>query len=225
MDCPLPTIHFFMWKFYQVFMLCINIFSYQVFSNLSPLCSVLVSISPCSAALTNKPWNSGAQPSYRTLISQSDVSQAALLQQWLRDSSWFHLSTLHLRTVSFQWWGGERSGEYTPTLNCLRMEATHHFHSHSPWGELNRKVPNDLQGSLGNIGKHVDIWSALLCYRLPQQGWLPSLPGTTWVLALTSLASRKTLSPRQTEKVGHPSTSPWLVSLYNHVILVCFHFI
>lgn len=37
-------------------------FSYKVFLDLSHLCSILVRISPCSAALTSKTWNSGAQP-------------------------------------------------------------------------------------------------------------------------------------------------------------------
>lgn len=165
MDCPLPTIHFFMWKFYQVFMLCINIFSYQVFSNLSPLCSVLVSISPCSAALTNKPWNSGAQPSYRTLISQSDISQAALLGSSSPTvTQGFQLiPSVNSAISELSASNGEEekgSGECTPTLNCLRMEATHHS-THIPPGEslivrfqTTYRGVWEIQGRTWTFGQH-----------------------------------------------------------------------
>lgn len=120
----------------------------------------------------------------------------------------------HLRIVCFQWWEGEGKGLFRgciPTLNCLKLEPTHHFLSHSCWRELSHKVSNDLQRRLENTGKHMDLWPVLLCHRLLQQRWPFLLPGTIRVVALESLASQEKPQSWQTEKLSCSISGPYLV--------------
>lgn len=106
----------------------------------------------------NKQILKSQRPKYFSLMSQSDVSQAALLGSSspavIQGSQL--LPSINSAISELSVFSGEEKGstrEWIPTSNCHKLEATHRFHSHSHWWELNHTVPNDPQRRLGNVGK------------------------------------------------------------------------
>lgn len=123
------------------------------------------------------------------------MCQVALLcVLFQKGPSCFPLSPLPFQNCLLPWWGGERQGLQDAYLLSLSHTGTN---PSLPLTFLllraQSRGPKWPTGEPGKYRKRIDIWLALHCCRLLQQGWPPRWPGTVWFSVLETPASQENL--------------------------------